>query len=88
MYVILKTDRPEPQLFPDFIKANFQCQISFKIPSPIISKLILGESGAEKLIGKGDMLVKTNEELTRVMCPYIDYWEIEKICNPNRFRTS
>ena len=80
IHVILKTDRPEPQLFPDFIKLNFQCHVGFKIPSTIISKLIIGESGTEKLIGRGDMLVKTNDKLTRVMCSYVDYDEIETIC--------
>ena len=80
IHVILKTDRPDTKFFPNFIKANFQCHIVFKIPSGIISKIIIGESGAEKLIGRGDMLVKTGDELTRVMCPYIEFWEIDNIC--------
>ena len=82
VHVILKTDKPEPQFFPNFIKANFQCHIVFKIPAGIISKIIIGESGAEKLIGRGDMLVKTDERIHRVMCSYIDinYREIKPIC--------
>lgn len=80
VHVILKTDKPEPQFFPDFIKLNFQCHICFKIPSNLISKLIIGESDAAKLIGRGDMLVKSGDHLVRVMSSYIDYREIEKIC--------
>lgn len=80
VHVILKTDRPEPQFFPDFIKLNFQCHICFKIPSTIISKLIIGEKGTEKLIGRGDMFVKTDDKLTRVMSSYVDYCNIETIC--------
>lgn len=80
IHVILKTDRPEPQLFPDFIKLNFQCHICFKTLSTIISKLIIGDSGAEKLIGRGDMLVKIDDKITRVMSSYVDYDEIKTIC--------
>ena len=80
IHVILKTDRPDAKLFPNLIKANFQCHIVFKIPSGIISKIIIGESGAAKLIGRGDMLVKSGDELVRVMCPCTDYSEIKHIC--------
>ena len=78
--VILKTDKPEPQFFPDFVRLNFQCHICFKLPSTLISKIIIGESDASKLIGRGDMLVKSGDHLVRVMCSYINYIEIKPIC--------
>lgn len=80
IHVILKTHRQDARFFPELIKANFQCHIVFKIPAGgIISKIIIGERGAEKLIGRGDMLVKTDERIHRVMCSYVDCYEIKTI---------
>jgi S-DNA-T family DNA segregation ATPase FtsK/SpoIIIE len=61
------------------IKANFPARIAFKVSSKIDSRTILDTGGAEQLIGKGDMLISYNGELTRLQCAFVDTPEVEEI---------
>lgn len=79
MHVILATQRPSTDVITGMIKANFPARISFKVSSGIDSKTILDTTGAQQLIGMGDMLIFHNSDMTRVQCAYIDTPEIEKI---------
>lgn len=79
MHVILATQRPSTDVITGMIKANFPARISFKVSSGIDSKTILDSTGAQQLIGMGDMLIFHNSDMTRVQCAYIDTPEIEKI---------
>ncbi|MEN9600069.1 MAG: hypothetical protein RL596_2390, partial [Bacteroidota bacterium] len=62
------------------IKANFPARIAFKVSSKVDSRTILDAGGAEQLIGKGDMLVSYNGEITRLQCAFVDTPEVESIC--------
>lgn len=79
IHVILATQRPSTDVITGMIKANFPARISFKVSSGIDSKTILDTTGAQQLIGMGDMLIFQNSDMTRVQCAYIDTPEIEKI---------
>ena len=61
------------------IKANFPARIAFKVSSKIDSRTILDAGGAEQLIGKGDMLISYNGELTRLQCAFVDTPEVEGV---------
>ena len=81
IHVILATQRPSTNVITGIIKANFPARISFKVTSGVDSKTILDTTGAQHLIGKGDMLIFNNSELGRVQCAFIDTPEVEKICD-------
>lgn len=81
IHVILATQRPSTNVITGIIKANFPARISFKVTSGVDSKTILDTTGAQHLIGKGDMLIFNNSELVRVQCAFIDTPEVEKICD-------
>lgn len=80
MHVIIATQRPSTNVITGIIKANFPARISFKVSSGIDSKTILDTSGAQQLIGRGDMLIFNNSEMVRVQCAFIDTPEVEAIC--------
>ncbi|MGM9816467.1 MAG: DNA translocase FtsK 4TM domain-containing protein [Lepagella sp.] len=80
IHVILATQRPSTNVITGIIKANFPARISFKVTAGVDSKTILDTTGAQHLIGKGDMLIFNNSELVRVQCAFIDTPEVEKIC--------
>src|SRR5579863_9168548 len=63
------------------IKANFPARIGFKVSSKIDSRTILDAGGADQLIGKGDMLISYNGEITRLQCAFVDTPEVEEITN-------
>lgn len=81
IHVILATQRPSANVITGVIKANFPARIAFKVASGIDSRTVLDATGAEHLIGRGDMLVSNNSEMERVQCAFIDTPEVTAICN-------
>ena len=81
IHVIIATQRPSTNVITGIIKANFPVRIAFKVSSGIDSKTILDSTGAQSLIGKGDMLIGNNSDLVRVQCAFVDTPEVEEICN-------
>ncbi len=81
MHVIIATQRPSTNVITGIIKANFPARISFKVSSGVDSKTILDTTGAQALIGRGDMLIFHNSEMVRVQCAFIDTPEVEEICD-------
>lgn len=79
MHLIIATQRPSVNIITGTIKANFPARIAFKVSSKIDSRTILDTGGAEQLIGKGDMLISYNGELTRLQCAFVDTPEVDKI---------
>ena len=79
IHLIIATQRPSVNIITETIKANFPARIAFKVSSKIDSRTILDAGGAEQLIGKGDMLISYNGELTRLQCAFVDTPEVEKI---------
>ena len=79
IHLIIATQRPSVNIITGTIKANFPARIGFKVSSKIDSRTILDTGGAEQLIGKGDMLISHNGELTRLQCAFVDTPEVEQI---------
>lgn len=79
MHVIIATQRPSTKVITGNIKANFPARVSFKVTSGVDSKTILDETGAQQLIGRGDMLIKNGSETVRVQCAFIDTPEVESL---------
>ncbi|HEX2630390.1 MAG TPA: DNA translocase FtsK 4TM domain-containing protein [Chitinophagaceae bacterium] len=79
IHLIIATQRPSVNIITGTIKANFPARIAFKVSSKIDSRTILDAGGAEQLIGKGDMLVSHNGEITRLQCAFVDTPEVESI---------
>ena len=76
----MATQRPSVDVITGTIKANFPTRISFQVTSKIDSRTILGEQGAEQLLGKGDMLYMSSENrITRIHAPYVSEIEIDKV---------
>src|SRR5258708_31623822 len=79
-HVILATQRPSVDVIPGTIKANFPTRISFQVTSKIDSRTILGEQGAEQLLGQGDMLYMAGGgRISRVHGPFCSDDEVEKV---------
>ena len=82
IHIIMATQRPSVDVITGTIKANFPTRISFQVTSKIDSRTILGEQGAEQLLGKGDMLYMTSaNRIIRIHAPYVSENEIEKVNN-------
>ena len=79
IHLIIATQRPSVNIITGTIKANFPARIAFKVSSKIDSRTILDVGGAEQLIGKGDMLISYNGELTRLQCAFVDTPEVDDI---------
>ncbi len=79
IHLIIATQRPSVNIITGTIKANFPARIAFKVSSKIDSRTILDAGGAEQLIGKGDMLISYNGEITRLQCAFVDTPEVEKV---------
>ena len=80
IHLIVATQRPSVNIITGTIKANFPARIAFKVTSKIDSRTILDAGGADQLIGRGDMLISTGSDLTRVQCAFVDTPEVERIC--------
>jgi len=80
IHIIMATQRPSVDVITGTIKANFPTRISFQVSSKIDSRTILGEQGAEQLLGKGDMLFMSSaNRIVRIHAPYVSEPEIEKV---------
>lgn len=79
IHLVIATQRPSVNIITGIIKANFPARIAFKVSQKIDSRTILDASGADQLIGRGDMLIQLGDGLTRLQCAYIDTPEIERI---------
>ncbi len=82
IHIIMATQRPSVDVITGTIKANFPTRISFQVTSKIDSRTILGEQGAEQLLGKGDMLYMSSaNKIIRIHAPFVSESEIDKINN-------
>jgi S-DNA-T family DNA segregation ATPase FtsK/SpoIIIE len=82
IHVIMATQRPSVDVITGTIKANFPTRISFQVTSRIDSRTILGEQGAEQLLGKGDMLyMEGGGRVTRIHGPFVDDDEVEQVAS-------
>ena len=82
IHIIMATQRPSVDVITGTIKANFPTRISFQVTSKIDSRTILGEQGAEQLLGKGDMLYMSSaNRIVRIHAPFVSDSEIERINN-------
>jgi len=79
IHLIISTQRPSANIITGFIKANFPTRIAFRVFSSIDSRTILDSTGADRLVGRGDMLVSSGNEPVRVQCAFIDTPEIEEL---------
>lgn len=79
IHLIIATQRPSVNIITGTIKANFPARIAFRVTSKIDSRTILDAGGAEQLIGRGDMLLSTGNDLIRIQCAFVDTPEAEKI---------
>ena len=81
IHMIIATQRPSTDVITGMIKANFIARIAFKVTQSVDSKTILDRPGAQRLIGRGDMLIMLNGIVERVQCAFIDTPEVEAICH-------
>lgn len=81
IHLIVATQRPSVNVITGMIKANFPARIAFRVLSKIDSRTILDASGADQLIGRGDMLISTGSEMKRLQCGFVDTPEVEDICS-------
>ncbi|MGB3606007.1 MAG: DNA translocase FtsK [Psychroserpens sp.] len=79
IHLIVATQRPSVNVITGIIKANFPARIAFRVTSKIDSRTILDGGGADQLIGRGDMLYTSGNEITRIQCAFVDTPEVEKI---------
>lgn len=79
IHLIIATQRPSVNVITGIIKANFPARIAFRVTSKIDSRTILDNSGADQLIGRGDMLYTQGNELTRIQCAFVDTPEVADI---------
>jgi S-DNA-T family DNA segregation ATPase FtsK/SpoIIIE len=79
IHLIIATQRPSVNIITGVIKANFPARIAFRVTSKIDSRTILDSGGAEQLIGRGDMLFSTGNDLIRIQCGFVDTPEVDKI---------
>ena len=85
IHIIMATQRPSVDVITGTIKANFPTRISFQVSSKIDSRTILGEQGAEQLLGKGDMLFMSSaNRIIRIHGPFVSEQEIERVVNSIR----
>lgn len=81
IHMIIATQRPSTNVITGLIKANFPGRIAFRVTQMVDSRTILDCSGAQQLVGKGDMLFSANGVMERIQCAFIDTPEVEKICD-------
>ena len=79
IHLIIATQRPSVNVITGSIKANFPARIAFRVISAVDSKTILDQSGANQLIGRGDMLLSTGNDLVRLQCAFIDTPEVKEV---------
>ncbi|MCB9169047.1 MAG: DNA translocase FtsK 4TM domain-containing protein [Flavobacteriales bacterium] len=79
IHLIIATQRPSVNIITGTIKANFPARIAFRVTSKVDSRTILDSGGADQLIGRGDMLLSTGNDLIRIQCAFVDTPEVEQI---------
>jgi S-DNA-T family DNA segregation ATPase FtsK/SpoIIIE len=79
IHLIIATQRPSVNIITGTIKANFPARIAFRVTSKIDSRTILDAGGADQLIGRGDMLISTGNDMIRIQCAFIDTPEVERV---------
>lgn len=79
IHLVIATQRPSVNIITGTIKANFPARIAFRVTAKVDSRTILDSGGAEQLVGRGDMLLYTGSDLTRLQCAFLDIPEVEKI---------
>ena len=80
IHLIVATQRPSVNVITGLIKANFPARVAFRVTSSVDSRTIMDTKGAEQLIGMGDMLISTGNEISRLQCAFVDTPEVENIC--------
>lgn len=81
IHMIIATQRPSSKVLTGLIKSNCPGRVAFAVAQRVDSGIILDETGAQRLLGKGDMLFKDDNGMTRLQCPFIENAELEKICD-------
>jgi S-DNA-T family DNA segregation ATPase FtsK/SpoIIIE len=79
IHLIIATQRPSVNVITGMIKANFPARVSFRVQQKVDSRTILDSGGADQLIGRGDMLYTSGNEIIRIQCAFVDTPEVEKI---------
>ncbi len=79
IHLIIATQRPSVNIITGVIKANFPARIAFKVTARVDSRTILDTGGADRLIGRGDMLLSYGSDLVRLQCAFVDTPEVEKV---------
>jgi len=79
IHLVIATQRPSVNIITGTIKANFPARIAFRVTSKIDSRTILDMGGADQLVGRGDLLLSTGQEMIRLQCAFIDIPELERI---------
>ena len=79
IHLIVATQRPSVNVITGIIKANFPARIAFRVTSKIDSRTILDSSGADQLIGRGDLLYTQGNDMIRIQCAFVDTPEVEKL---------
>jgi S-DNA-T family DNA segregation ATPase FtsK/SpoIIIE len=79
IHLIIATQRPSVNIITGTIKANFPARIAYRVISKIDSRTILDTGGADQLIGRGDMLLSTGNDLVRLQCAFVDTHEVDRI---------
>jgi S-DNA-T family DNA segregation ATPase FtsK/SpoIIIE len=79
IHLVVATQRPSVNVITGIIKANFPTRISYKVSSKIDSRTILDQGGADRLIGRGDMLISTGSDVIRIQNAFIDTPEVENL---------
>ncbi len=81
IHLVIATQRPTTNIITGTIKGNFPTRVAFKVTAMIDSRTILDSPGANQLVGRGDMLIGSGSDLTRIQCAFIDTSEVEAITN-------
>lgn len=81
IHMIISTQRPDTKIVTGNIKANFPTRIAFRTTTSVDSRVILGQSGAEKLTGKGDMIFFNGDGVTRIQCAFASIDDVTELCN-------
>lgn len=79
IHLVIATQRPSVNIITGTIKANFPARIAFRVTAKVDSRTILDSGGAEQLVGRGDMLLYTGNDLTRLQCAFLDIPEVERV---------
>ncbi|MCB0519648.1 MAG: DNA translocase FtsK [Lewinellaceae bacterium] len=79
IHLVIATQRPSVNIITGVIKANFPARIAYKVSAKVDSRTILDASGAEQLVGRGDMLLSVGGDMVRLQCAFVDTPEVEKV---------